>query len=569
MPPITPKLPTPPWRRPRGRHIVVCGANQLTYRLVEELVTRHGEYVTVIVPSRESNRAPDIAALDGVRVVVAERLDSKAFREAGLREARSLALAADDDMGNLHAALRAQEFNRRLRLVIRMSNANLRDRVHELFADCTALHDASTAAPAFVAAALDRPAPVRLPSRTLMLATRRDVPPEQVVCGLARGGTDQAGQPHLLPDTAEPDDLVLAMADGQRVPEERPHRLTTRLRFGLRLTVRRSLAMVVAVLLGLILAGIVLRVGLLHQPLGFSLYDTVLTIAGSGDPDQSYSGLEMAIQAVTMVGGIALIPAITAALVDWVVRARLAADRARPMPREGHVIVTGLGDVGSRIVRQLDDMGERVVAIERDEHNPGVDFCRRRGIPVIIGDATRADTLTRANVDTCRALVPVTSDDVANLEVALNARATRPELRVVLRLFDADLAARVEEHFGITTSRSVAYLAAPAFAAALVERQVINTIPVGRRVLVIADIPVNAGAQLAGQRVHTIVEEAGEARIIALRGTDGDWLWAPAPNRLLLPGERAIVLSTRTGLGRMLVRSEPPTPDPQTEGALT
>ncbi|HEY3504345.1 MAG TPA: NAD-binding protein [Actinocatenispora sp.] len=568
MPPITPKLPTPPWRRPRGRHIVVCGANQLTYRLVEELVTRHGEFVTVIVPSRQTNRAADIAALDGVRIVVAERLDSKAFREAGLREARSLALAADDDMGNLHAALRAQEFNRRLRLVIRMSNANLRDRVHELFADCTALHDASTAAPAFVAAALDRPAPVRLPSRTLMLATRRDVAPELVVCGLARGRA-QAGQPQLLPDTAEADDLVLAMADGQRVTERRPHRLTARLRSGLRLTVRWSLALVVAVLLALILTGIALRVTLLDQPIGFSLYDTVLTIAGSGDPDQRYSGLEMAIQAVTMVGGIALIPAITAALVDWVVRARLAADRSRPMPREKHVIVTGLGDVGSRIVRQLDDMGERVVAIERDENNPGVDFCRRRGIPVIVGDATRADTLTRANVDTCRALVPVTSDDVANLEVALNARATRPELRVVLRLFDADLAARVEEHFGITTSRSVAYLAAPAFAAALVERQVINTIPVGRRVLVIADIPVNAGAQLAGQRVRKVVEEAGEARIIALRSVDGDWLWAPAPNRLMLPGERVIVLSTRTGLGRMLVRSEPPTPDPQTEGVLT
>ncbi|GAA3512357.1 NAD-binding protein [Actinocatenispora rupis] len=568
MPPITPKLPTRPWRRPRGRHIVVCGANQLTYRLVEELVTRHGEYVTVIVPSRQANKAPDIAALDGVRIVVAERLDSKAFREAGLSEARSLALAADDDMGNLHAALRAQEFNRRLRLVIRMSNANLRVRIHELFADCTALHDASTAAPAFVAAALDQPAPVRLPSRTLMLTTRRDVPPELVVCGLA-STSDRPGQPHLLPDTTAPDDLVLAMADGQRDPERRPHRLPTRLRHVLRLSVRRSLAMVVAVLFGLIIAGIALRVGLLHQPLGYSLYDTVLTIAGSGDPSEQYSGLEMVIQSVTMVGGIALVPTITAALVDWVVRARLAATRGTtPLPRERHVIVTGLGDVGSRIVQQLDDMGERVVAIERDENNPAVDLCRRRGIPVIIGDATRAGTLTRANVDTCRALVPVTSDDVANLEVALNARATRPELRVVLRLFDADLAARVEEHFGITTSRSVAYLAAPAFAAALVERQVINTIPVGRRVLVIADIPVNTGAPLAGQRVH-MVEEPGETRVIALRTGDGEWMWAPAANRVLLPGERAIVLSTRTGLGRVLVRSEPPTPDAQTESALT
>jgi len=548
-------------QRPRRGRIVVCGANQLAFRLIEELTTRHGESVVAIVPSMATNRAADIAALDGVEIVEAPRLDSKAYAKADLATARSLALVADDDVGNLHAALRAQEFNQKLRLVIRMSNANLRYRVHELFADCTALHDASTAAPAFVAAALDRTAPIRLPSRTLVTARRRDVPPESVVCALA-GTSEGTGPPDLLPDRDRPDDLVLAIADGAREAAEPRARHGYRMRQALRRSVRRGLAIAVGVLVGLIVLGIVLRVFLLSQPTGFSLYDTVLTIAGAGDPNEFYSPLEQTIQSVTMIGGVALIPAITAALVDWVVRARLtAATQTAPVPREGHVIVNGLGDVGERIVRQLDDMGQPVVAIESDPNGPGVAFCRQRGIPVIIGDGTREGVLRAAHLGSCRALVPVTSDDVTNLEIALNATATHPNLRVVLRLFDADLAARVEEHFGITTSRSVAYLAAPVFAAALVERQVINTIPVGRRVLVIADIPVSAGAQLDGRPVR-VGNVAGESRVIGLRGTDGNWVWAPALSRVLGPGERIMVLATRTGLGRILAASDESPGDP-------
>jgi hypothetical protein len=42
-------------------------------------------------------------------------------------------------------------------------------------------------------------------------------------------------------------------------------------------------------------------------------------------------------------------------------------------------------------------------------------------------------------------------------------------------------------------------LAAPAFAAALLEREVIGTIAVDRRVLVIAEVPIEAGSELDGQ----------------------------------------------------------------------
>jgi Trk K+ transport system NAD-binding subunit len=285
----------------------------------------------------------------------------------------------------------------------------------------------------------------------------------------------------------------------------------------------------------------------------YALYVSVLMFAGAGDAHPDYPVPEKIAQAVTMLSALALVPAVTAALVDSVVRARLVTGRLI-QPLTNHYIVCGLGNVGIRVVEQLHDLGVPVVGIENNEHGSHLRVARQSGIPVIVGDATQLETLRAANVDGCRALVTVTSDDVANLETALNARAQRPDLRVVLRLFDGDLAARVQEHFGITTSRSVSYLAAPAFAAALVERQVIGTIPVGRRVLLIADIPIVAGTELAGTTVGQ-ANRPGECRIIALNQDRNTWVWVPFEHRVLTPGLRAIVLATRTGLGDILARS--------------
>src|SRR5690606_23705031 len=138
-----------------------------------------------------------------------------------------------------------------------------------------------------------------------------------------------------------------------------------------------------------------------------------------------------------------------------------------------------------------------VVAIDRTEGSRGAQVIRDHDIPLLIGDATEEETLRHASVRTCRAVLALTSSDVVNLEAALHARTLQPGARVVLRLFDGDFARRVEQAFDFPISRSVSSLAAPAFAAALLEREVIGMIAVHRRVLVIAEVPVAKGAELA------------------------------------------------------------------------
>jgi Trk K+ transport system NAD-binding subunit len=542
---------------------VVCGDNPLAYRLVNELVTRFGAEVTVVLPGRNRNQGPRMGQLPGVKLIEAAQPDDAALRAAGVVEARALALVGQDDVGNIHAALRAHDLNPDLRLVIRMFNTSLGFKIRTLFADCAVLSDSAMAAPSFVAAALGELAPshIRLPGRTLYLTRRVDVPAKRVVCGMA--DTSDSGT-RLLPADQDNADLVLALADGPPTDPLASHRRNRAVRRA-RFLLSHNLVRLVLVLLGLILLGLVLMATAGHAGIGGAVYQTLLDAAGDAVPDRTLDPFGKVVQVMITLSGLALIPVATAAVVDGLVRARLADPKPDPERFGDHVVVVGLGNVGTRVVAQLHDLGISVVCVETDENARGVQQARRLGLPVVFGDATRDDTLRSASVANARALLLLTSSDVVNLEAALQGRALagrtpREDLRVVLRLFDDDLAERVERSLGIAISRSVSRLAASAFAAAMVERQVIGTMSIGRAVLMIAEVPVIAGSSLTGQPIGA-ANEPGQARVIAVRHHDGNDLdWAPGSTDELTPLDRLIVVATRAGLGRLLARSMAPVP---------
>lgn len=199
-------------------HYVICGRDALAYWVVRALLATELQAgrvrITLVVPERPRSDEPDGRDLQGVEVVRADRLDEVTFRRAGLAGADGLALLHQDDVGNMHAALCAQEVEPRLRLVVRMFNTGLANGVRQIFPDSAVLSDASMAAPAFVAAALGEVAPThfRHGGRTLYVARREDVRPPDVVCGVA--DTRDPQQVRLLPADERAADLVIAEATG-------------------------------------------------------------------------------------------------------------------------------------------------------------------------------------------------------------------------------------------------------------------------------------------------------------------------------------------------------------------
>src|SRR5262249_57418675 len=120
-------------------------------RLVRELAPRYPVAVTAVLRSRTRHEGSRIAEIKGVRIIESPQLDAAALTAAGVPTADAMAIVYQDDVGNIHAALRAQELNPALRLVIRMFNMGLGHGVRAMFSDCAVLSDASMAAPTFVA----------------------------------------------------------------------------------------------------------------------------------------------------------------------------------------------------------------------------------------------------------------------------------------------------------------------------------------------------------------------------------------------------------------------------------
>lgn len=538
-------------RRRRGPHLIVCGDNSLAYRIVQTLVEALGDEVTVILESKGRNYGPRIASVPHVCVIEAPQLSADAFHAAGVAQAGAVALVSQDDDSNIHAALLAQELNTDLRLVIRFFDVNRRADIQKLFPECAVLSDADTAAPFFAVGALSTlpPSYVQLKDRTLYVRLRHEAA-DRVVCGLAKDSESE--QPTLLPTDQDDADLVLAEGHTSR----RHNWLRTWWR---RFTVLFNAKLVIATLglFALLGLGTVLfaSVGGLSWP--DALYFTVLDTAGAAEPDTELSTVNKIIQAIVMFVGISIVPVVTATVVEAVVNSRLAAaGLGKPRHIADHVVVVGLGNVGTRVVAQLQGMSVDVVGVDSDANARGVPLARQTHTPIVIGDASQAKTLKDARVHTCRALVTVTSNDATNLTVALQGREMRQKLRVVLRLADNDLAKRVERKFDITIYQSVADLAAPTFVAAMLRLDVLQTIPVGQhRVLLIAEVPIQAGSSLDGGAIHN-VNEPGEVSVIAVTPRATGTLTLPAsPRHLLASDDKLIIVATRAGLGRVLIRS--------------
>jgi Trk K+ transport system NAD-binding subunit len=542
---------------------VVCGDTPLAQRLVEELVTGLGEEVTVILPSKRQGHGRQIAQLPGVRVVEAAELSTEAFEEAGVAHARGLALVAQDDVGNLHAALRATELNPGLRMVIRMFNISLGRQIRTLFADCTVLSDSTIAAPWFVAAALGELSPkhVRLPGRTIYVARKGEELRGRAVCGIAE--SDHSGSSRLLAPDDPNADYVVVLADA---PTRDPlaqlpgwRRAWRRVLDSARTVMNRKLLVAFLSLFGLLVVSTVLFRMFGELTWARAVYETLLDAAGAAQPaGEEHNRVYKVIQVGVTIVGISVIPLVTAVVVDAVVGARLAANASRPrLPVRDHVVVVGLGNVGARVVMQMHDLGIPVIGVERNGDASGVATARRLGIPVVVGDGTRVETLRSAWAANARAFLALTNDDVTNLQTALHARSLREDLRVVLRLFDGDLAERVQRSFGFAISRSVSYLGAPAFAAAMVQRQGIDTIAIGRRVLLIAEIPVGVGSDLVGQRLADL-DARREIKVLALSNHTGPINWSPDADHRLDQGDRVLVVATRSGLTHTLSSSITP-----------
>lgn len=303
-------------------------------------------------------------------------------------------------------------------------------------------------------------------------------------------------------------------------------------------------------------------------------YVTLLDLFAINEPNLSGRPGQQILQLLAGLAGMMLLPLLLAVVLESYGSFRKAAALPTP-PRglSGHVVLVGLGKVGKHVLERLLELNIPVVCIEQNDEARGIALARRRRVPTLIADVTEDGVLEEAKIKRSRALLALTSTDGINLEASLNARQIKPQLRVVMRLFDDAFAATVYRTLrdtypsAQTRSRSVSALAAPAFAGAMMGRQVLGAISVGRRVLVFAAVNVRGNPLLEGRTVEqsfhagawrvvardTASEEERRQDLSSVSSTGaGELEWRLHPGYVLQAGDRVVVAATRRGLSRLL-----------------
>jgi Trk K+ transport system NAD-binding subunit len=269
---------------------------------------------------------------------------------------------------------------------------------------------------------------------------------------------------------------------------------------------------------------------------------TTMTTVGYGDISLKEAPAWVKVFGIfLMLSSAALLAATFGIITDYVLKTRLEQLLGRRRANmKDHIVLCGLGHVGIRVLEQLHGLGETVVVIDKDETCRYGDSARALGVTLLIGDLRTPATLEKAGIRQARSIIVVTGDDLVNLEVALNAREARPDIRVVLRIFDHNLAAKIRSGFGLETTFSTSALAAPAFAMAAVDPAVVGSFFVGESLVLVLRLKVAPGSALDGVSVEAIGKRSGVA-VLCHEGKGGERQLHPPETLVVRAGDHVTV----------------------------
>lgn len=132
-----------------------------------------------------------------------------------------------------------------------------------------------------------------------------------------------------------------------------------------------------------------------------------------------------------------------------------------------HVVICGLGRLGYFIVEELIKRGEKIIIIEQNENAKHLDYFRQLGVNIYIGDGRLPKVLADTGIAKAKALISVISNDFVNVEIGLNARTFQPNLKLILRIFDEQMAEKIKEQLHIPHTLSLSAIADENFYAVL------------------------------------------------------------------------------------------------------
>jgi Trk K+ transport system NAD-binding subunit len=126
-------------------HVVLCGVGHLGIRVLEELVNANTPVVAI--ERDENGTFVAQAKRTGTPVIIGDMKDDTTLLTAGVGRARVVIIATNDDMANLEVALDSRRLNPEIRVVMRLFEQSIAQKISNAFLVDWAFSASSLAAP--------------------------------------------------------------------------------------------------------------------------------------------------------------------------------------------------------------------------------------------------------------------------------------------------------------------------------------------------------------------------------------------------------------------------------------
>jgi Trk K+ transport system NAD-binding subunit len=205
-----------------------------------------------------------------------------------------------------------------------------------------------------------------------------------------------------------------------------------------------------------------------------------------------------------------------------------------------HVVLCGLGHLGARVLRELHSAKIPVVVIEKNQEGRFLTLARELGVPVLVRDMTEDQAMIDAGVAEARVIIIATNSDMGNLEVALDARRMNPKIRVIMRLYDQQIASKISSALMIDAAFSSSALAAPIVAAMAMNANVLGSSLIAGVPHVTCELKLPSSTRLAGQSIEKI-EADEKLRVLARTPSAGAPDHSPNDKDVVQGGDTLVI----------------------------
>jgi len=218
-----------------------------------------------------------------------------------------------------------------------------------------------------------------------------------------------------------------------------------------------------------------------------------------------------------------------------------------------HYILCGCGLVGGAVARDLKAHRVPYIIIENNSTLAESIDASDPQHHVIVGDATRDDTMKRAGIENARGLIASLGTDAANVYLILMARELSPDIRIVARAERAESITRLERAGAdqVIVPGEIAGLRLANLALRPHISRFVDALIQGRE-YDFAEIPIRAYATLEGKTLRDLnLTRAAEALVISIVDGQGHHRFNPPADHELSADDTLLVVCKEGGLERL------------------